>query len=85
MDNKGLLDIILTKEGATEAFEELSSQFNVNDRVQLRQNWTKVEDLLMNFTVKKYSISQDFLLSQTVIQPFKSGEEIDEVKKYLFN
>jgi hypothetical protein len=85
MDNKGLLDIILTKEGATEAFEELSSQFNVNDRVQLRQNWTKVEDLLMNFTVKKYSISQDFLLSETVIQPFKSGDEIEEVKKYLFN
>ena len=85
MDDKGLLDIILKKEGATEAFEELSTQFNVNDRVQLRQNWTKVEDLLMNFTVKKYSISQDFLLSETVIQPFKSGEEIDEVKKYLFN
>ena len=85
MDDKGLLDIILTKEGATEAFEELSTQFNVNDRVQLRQNLTKVEDLLMNFTVTKYSISQDFLLSETVIQPFKSGEEIDEVKKYLFN
>jgi len=85
MDDKGLLEIILTKEGATEAFEELSMQFNVNDRVQLRQNWTKVEDLLLNFTVKKYSISQDFLLSETVIQPFKSGEEIDEVKKYLFN
>jgi len=85
MDDKGLLDIILTKEGATEAFQELSTQFNVNDRVQLRQKWTEVEDLLMNFTVKKYSISQDFLLSETVIQPFKSGEEIDEVKKYLFN
>jgi len=83
--DKGLLDIILTKEGATEAFEELSSQFNINDAVHLRQNWTKVEDLLLNFRLKRYSISQDFLLSETVIQPFKSEDEIEEVKKYLFN
>ena len=85
MDKKGLLEIILRKEGANEAFEELSTQFNINDTIQLRQNWTAVEDLLLNFQVKKYSISQDFLLSETVIQPFKSEEEISELKKYLFN
>jgi hypothetical protein len=85
MNDKKLLEFILSKEGATEAFQELSTQFNINDSVQLRQNWTEVEELLLKFTVKKYSISQDFLLSETVIQPFKTGEEIQEVKEYLLN
>ena len=85
MDNKGLLEIILKKEGANEAFQELSSKFNINDSLQLRRNWSEVENLLLSFTVKRYSISTDFLLSETVIQPFKSGEEIEEVKRYLFN
>ena len=85
MDNKGLLEIILKKEGANEAFQELSSKFNINDSVQIRRNWSEVENLLLSFTVKRYSISTDFLLKETVIQPFKSGEEIEEVKKHLFN
>ncbi|NEU09414.1 hypothetical protein GZH53_13905 [Flavihumibacter sp. R14] len=85
MDNKGLLELILTKEGANEAFQELSTQFNINDSTHLRQNWTAVEDLLLNFRFKRYSISQDFLLSETVVQPFKSEDEVRELKKYLFN
>lgn len=85
MDNKGLLEIILQKEGADEAFQELSSKFNISDSLHLRRNWSEVESLLLTFTVKRYSISTDFLLSETIIQPFKSGEEIEEVKKYLFN
>jgi len=85
MDNKGLLEIILKKEGANEAFQELSSKFNINDSIQIRRNWSEVENLLLSFTVKRYSISTDFLLSETVIQPFRSGQEIEEVKKYLLN
>jgi hypothetical protein len=85
MDNKALLEIILSKEGANEAFEELTSQFNINDSIVLKNNWTEVENLLLNFRLKKYSISSDFLFCETIIQPFKTGEEIEEVRKYLFN
>lgn len=85
MDNKGLLEIILKKEGANEAFQELSSKYNIADSIQIRKNWSEVENLLLSFTVKRYSISADFLLKETVIKPFRSGEEIEEVKKYLFN
>jgi hypothetical protein len=85
MDNKALLEIILRKEGANEAFEELSSQFNINDTTILRNNWTEVEKLLLSFRLKRYSISPDFLFSETIIQPFKTNEEVEEVKRYLFN
>lgn len=85
MDHKVLLEIILKKEGANEAFQELSSKFNINDSVQIRKNWTEVENLLLNFSIKRYSISSDFLLRETLIHPFKSGDELEEVKKYLFN
>lgn len=85
MDNKGLLKIILAKEGANEALQELSTKFNINDRTHIKNNWTEVENLLLSFKLKRYSISQDFLLSETIIQPFKNGEEIEEVKRHLFN
>ena len=85
MDNKALLEIILSKEGANKAFQELISQFNINDSNHLKNNWTEVEELLMNFRLKKYSITPDFLFCETIIQPFKTGEEIEEVKRYFFN
>lgn len=85
MDTKALLEIILSKEGADEALQELSTKFNIKDSAQLKNNWSEVEKLLINFRLKRYSISQDFLFSETIIQPFKTGEEIEEVKKYLFN
>jgi hypothetical protein len=85
MDNKALLDIILSKEGANEALQELTSQFNVNDSNDLKNHWTEVEQLLLNFKVTRYSITSDFLFCETVIQPFKTGEEVEEVKRYLLN
>jgi hypothetical protein len=85
MDNKALLEIILSKEGANEALDELSSQFNLNDSNNLKNNWSAVEELLLNFRLKKYSISQDMLFSETIIQPFKTSEEIEEMKKLFFN
>lgn len=85
MDNKGLLKIILAKEGANEAFQELSTKFNINDSTLIKNNWAEVENMLLSFKLKTYSISQDFLLSETIIQPFKNSEEIEEVKRHLFN
>ena len=85
MDTKALLEIILRKEGANEALQELSTKFDIKDSVQLKNNWSQVEELLINFRLKRYSISQDYLFSETIIQPFKTGEEIEEVRKYLFN
>lgn len=85
MDNKGLLQLILAKEGANEAFQELSSKFNINDPTFLKNHWAEVETLLLGFKFKRYSISSDFLLSETIVQPFKNGEEIEEVKRHLFN
>lgn len=85
MDNKGLLQIILAKEGANEAFQELSTKFNINDPTSLRTHWKEVENLLLGFKFKRYGISPDFLLSETIVQPFKNGEEIEEVKRHLFN
>lgn len=85
MENKEILQIILTKEGGNEAFEELSSRFNIYDPILLKNNWPEVENLLRAFKFKRYSISSDFLLSETIVQPFKDGEEIEEVKKHLFN
>lgn len=85
MDTKALLEIILSKDGANEALQELSTKFNIKDSAQLKTNWTQVEELLINFRLKRYSISQDFLFQETVIQPFTTGQEIEEVKKYLLN
>lgn len=83
MDNKALLEIILNKEGAHEALEKLSDRFNINDSSELKNNWPAVEDLLLNFKLKKYSVSQDMRFSETIIQPFKTSEEIEEMKKVL--
>lgn len=85
MDTKALLEIILSKEGANEALQELSAKFNIKDSAQLKNNWSQIEELLINFRLKRYSISQDFLFSETIIQPFRNGEEIEQVKRYLLN
>ena len=85
MDNQELLEVILNKDGANEAFQELSTKFDINDTNHLKNNWTEVEDLLLNFTVKKYSISNDFLFREIIIQPFKNADEIEVIKAHLLN
>lgn len=85
MDNKALLEIILSKEGANEAFQELTSQFNINDSNYLKNHWAEVESLLLNFRVTRYDVTSDFLFCETTIQPFTTGEDIEEVKTYLLN
>ena len=86
MDNKGQqLEHILQKEGANEAFQQLSSQFNIDDSVHIKQNWAEVEDLLLSFRLKRYKVTQDYLFSEIIIHPFKNGEELQELKNYLLN
>lgn len=85
MDNKELSDFISSKDGANEAFQELTLQFNINDSDALKNNWAEVEEVLLNFKIKRYNITSDFLFCETIVQPFKTGEEIEEIKKYLFN
>jgi len=85
MDNKGILEAILTRDGVNEAFHALSTKFNITDTNHLKNNWTEIEDLLLNFTVKRYSISNDFLFTETIIQPFKNANDIDAIKAHLLN
>ena len=86
MDHKGQqLEFILQKEGASEALQQLSNHFNISDTKHIEKNWTEVEEFLMNFRLKRYRISQDYLFSEIVLHPFKDGNDIQELKNYLLN
>ena len=85
MDNQGNLQVILNKDGVNDALHALSTKFNISDTNHLKNNWTAVEDLLLNFTVKRYSISNDFLFTETILQPFKNADEIAAIKVHLLN
>ena len=86
MDYKGQkLEFILKNEGASEAFQQLSDHFNISDTKHIEKNWKEVEEFLMNFRLKRYKISQDYLFSEIVLHPFKDGNDIQQLKKYLLN
>ncbi|MBC7743971.1 MAG: hypothetical protein H7096_02605 [Flavobacterium sp.] len=85
MENTSDLHNILQKEGASEAFKHLAYHFNINDSIHIGKNWPEVEKLLLDFRFKRYVISHDFLFSEIIIRPFKTKEELAELKRYLLN
>lgn len=85
MYNKELFEKILQKEGAVDAIKEISYSYNIHNRNQISKEWNEIEELLLNFSLKRLSLGNQLQLEENIIRPFPNSAAIEELKKCLLN
>lgn len=76
---------ILGIEGADNALRELSELYDINDKNQMSREWPAIEEMLQNFSFKRFSVTPDYLFSEITIKPFRTSAELEKFKSYLLN